>query len=100
MEANNWVFPKKGVGPPNHPFVHRVFHYKPSILGVPLFLETPNCNCQFKVVLILYVFTDAALRCDASVLFQRCWLDQDPGTRNQGHSNEVLQAIPTLVGDA
>ena len=28
--------------PPNHPFVHRVFHYKPSILGVfPLFLETP-----------------------------------------------------------
>ena len=29
--------------PPNHPFVHRVFPYKPSILGVfPLFLETPN----------------------------------------------------------
>ena len=29
--------------PPNHPFVHRVFHYKSSsILGVfPLFLETP-----------------------------------------------------------
>ena len=22
-----WVFPKIGVGPPNHPFVHRVFHY-------------------------------------------------------------------------
>ena len=21
-----WVFPKIGVGPPNHPFVHRVFH--------------------------------------------------------------------------
>ena len=34
------VFPKIGV-PPNHPFVHRVFHYKPSILGFfPLFLET------------------------------------------------------------
>ena len=30
-----WVFPKIGVGPPNHPFVHRVFHYfSPSILGV------------------------------------------------------------------
>ncbi len=26
--------------PPNHPY-NRVFHYKPSILGVPLFLETP-----------------------------------------------------------
>ena len=27
---------------PNHPFVHRVFQYKPSILGVfPLFLEIP-----------------------------------------------------------
>ena len=22
-----WVFLKIGVGPPNHPFVHRVFHY-------------------------------------------------------------------------
>ena len=28
--------------PPNHPFVHRVFHCKPSILGAhPYFLETP-----------------------------------------------------------
>ncbi len=26
-----WVFPKIMV-PPNHPFVHRVFHYNPSIL--------------------------------------------------------------------
>ena len=35
------MFPKIGVFPPNHPFVNRVFHYKPSILGVfPLFLET------------------------------------------------------------
>ena len=35
-----WVFPTIMV-PPNHPFVHRVFHYKPSILGVlPLFWET------------------------------------------------------------
>ena len=36
---NILVFPKIGV-PPNHPF-NRVFHYKPSILGVPLFLEPP-----------------------------------------------------------
>ena len=28
-----WVFPKIMV-PPNHPFVHRVFHYKSSVLGV------------------------------------------------------------------
>ncbi len=34
------VFPKIMV-PPNHPFVHRVFHCKPSILGYPYFLETP-----------------------------------------------------------
>ena len=32
-----WLFPKIGVPgvPPNHPFVHRVFHYKQSILGYP-----------------------------------------------------------------
>ena len=36
-----WVFPKIGVGPQIIHF-NRVFHYKPSILGVfPLFLETP-----------------------------------------------------------
>ena len=39
-----WVFPKIVV-PPNHPFVHRVFHDKSSILGgPPLFLETPICT--------------------------------------------------------
>ena len=36
-----WVFPKIGVVPPNHPFVHRVFHYKPSILGYPYFWKHP-----------------------------------------------------------
>ena len=36
-----WVFPKIGVGSPNHPCLIEVFHYKPSILGVLLFLETP-----------------------------------------------------------
>ncbi len=35
------VNPKIWENTPNHPFVHRVFHYKPSTLGVfPLFLET------------------------------------------------------------
>ena len=30
-ESEGWI-------PPNHPFVHRVFHYKPSILGCfPIF---------------------------------------------------------------
>ena len=28
--------------PPNHPFVHRVFHHKPSILGYPYFWKHPN----------------------------------------------------------
>ena len=35
-----WMFPKIVVSP-NHPFVNRVFHYKPSSLGNPYFLETP-----------------------------------------------------------
>ena len=41
--SNNWVFPKI-MAPPNHPFVHRVFHYKTSILGgnISLFLQTSN----------------------------------------------------------
>ncbi len=35
------MFPKIGVNPPNHPFVHRVFHYKPSILGYHYFWKHP-----------------------------------------------------------
>ena len=27
--------------PPNHPFVHRIFHYKPSILRYPYFWKHP-----------------------------------------------------------
>ena len=51
-----WVFPKIVV-PPNHPFVHRVFHYKPSILGVfPLFLETPIVFCVFCVCVCFSLF--------------------------------------------
>ena len=36
-----WPSKNRG-GPPNHPFVHRVFHYKPSILGCfpPIFGNT------------------------------------------------------------
>ena len=41
-----WVFPKKVLGPPNHPFVHRVFDYKPSILGYPYFWKHP---CSLRV---------------------------------------------------
>ena len=36
-----WVFPKIGV-PPNNPFVHKVFHYKPSILGYHYFWKHLN----------------------------------------------------------
>ena len=41
-----WVFPKIGVGPPNHPMFNRVFHeINPSILGEkPLFLVQHPCD--------------------------------------------------------
>ena len=42
-------FPKMGV-PPNHPFLDGIFPYKPSILGVPPFMETTKepCNIPFS----------------------------------------------------
>ena len=41
--CEHWVFPKIGFFPPDHPFVHRVFHYfhHPFWGFSPLFLETP-----------------------------------------------------------
>ena len=33
-------FPKMGV-PPNHPLLDGIFHYKPSILGTPIFRKPP-----------------------------------------------------------
>ena len=47
--ATIWMFPKIWENPPNHPFVHRVFHYTHSILGVkqiPLFLGWKNPYVQ------------------------------------------------------
>ena len=41
------VFPKIMV-PPNHPFVHRVFHCKPSILGYHYFWKHPSNQEQTK----------------------------------------------------
>ena len=40
---------KNRVGPPNHPFVHRVFHYKPSILGYQYFWKRPYINTLIHV---------------------------------------------------
>ena len=55
-----WVFPKNN-GPPNHPFVHRVFHYfhhpfwgfypyfsvqHPYLLGDPNFKQKPRTFCR------------------------------------------------------
>ena len=38
-----WMFPKIVGFPPKSSIFNRVFHHKPSILGVfPLFLETPK----------------------------------------------------------
>ena len=36
-----WRFPEIGV-PPKHPFLDRIFPYKPSILGYPMTMETPS----------------------------------------------------------
>ena len=44
------VEPKLGVfSPPNHPFVHRVFHYKPSILGYPYIWKHPHAKRGEKI---------------------------------------------------
>ena len=44
---STWLFPKIGV--PQIIHFNRVFHYKPSIFGVPLFLETSTCMYIFGV---------------------------------------------------
>ena len=46
-----WMFPKIGVFPPDHPWINRVFHYKPSILGYHYFRKHPYTRCvsEFKL---------------------------------------------------
>ena len=44
-----WMFPRTGFFPPKSCHFNRVFHYKPSILGVPLFLETPIWQRLFSI---------------------------------------------------
>ena len=39
-----WHSENSGWEPPKSTIFNRVFHFKPSILGVPLFLETPICH--------------------------------------------------------
>ena len=39
IHGDIWSFPKIGV-PLNHPFVSSIFVYKPTIVGVPPFMET------------------------------------------------------------
>ena len=41
--------------PPNHPWINRVFHYKPSILGYPYFRKHP-CRKNFKRIPIFHVW--------------------------------------------
>ena len=43
-------------GPPKSSIFNRVFHYKPSILGVPLFLETPIYVCIYLYIYIYMIF--------------------------------------------
>ena len=45
------MFPKMGVAP-NHPFLKGFFHYKPTILGDPSFMETPIYMCMCVYIYI------------------------------------------------
>ena len=40
--SDEWPSKNRGFYPPNHPFVHRVFPYKPSILGYHYFWKRPD----------------------------------------------------------
>ena len=66
-EKNTWVFPKIGVGPPNHPMFNRVFHYfHHPFCGTNIFgnihmleiwkqkksVETPICSEMFIFVVL------------------------------------------------
>ena len=44
------MFPKNSVFPPNDPFVHRVFHCKPSILGSPYFWKHSVSNSRLEAM--------------------------------------------------
>ena len=48
FHVSKWVFPKIRV-PPNYEFVHRVFHYKPSIVGYPYFWKHPSYHLSREV---------------------------------------------------
>ena len=53
MSTNIWRFPKVGV-PPNHPLIHRMFHYKPSSYwGAPMTMETSLSNDSIFLVVNL-----------------------------------------------
>ena len=51
IEEMTWVFPKMVV-PLNHPWINRVFHYQPSILGYHYFWKHP-CASNFWTFRIL-----------------------------------------------
>ncbi len=65
-KSSKWMFPNIGVvkNPPNHPFVHRVFHYKPSVLGYHYFWKHPNFHTlllqasSLKSVVFPWLFSD------------------------------------------
>ena len=53
------VFLKWWVFPPNHPWINRVFHYTPSILGYPYFRKHPYL-CLGSVPSALQVVPNAS----------------------------------------
>ena len=52
LRSWSWTFlfswEPKGPDPPQIIHFNRVFHYKPSILGYPYFLETPKCTSSWN----------------------------------------------------
>ena len=54
-----WRFPEMGLSP-NHPFIDGIFHYKPSILGTPIYeppISTETNNYLYYMHEILEVLT-------------------------------------------
>ena len=92
---NIWAFPKMvGKIPPNHPFVHRVFHYfhHPFWGFSPYFWKHPIYWTSFfclgviiqEFILGIPFLTTSRMGCETiqSVYFFRCWfLKEDPAVR-------------------
>ena len=89
--------PKIGVVlPPNHPFVHRGFHYKPSILGAhPCFWKHPYTDIHDLILSCMYLrnMSRFMTQPDGLVYFERvCIVSlRISGEVSHGHSFQLAQ---------